>query len=53
MEIRDAYSKVCDNGVLRDENKIIELKGLKCTPDFLQMFKTKWIFIVLSHIHDN
>ena len=28
MEIRDAYKKLCDNGVLREEYKIVERKGL-------------------------
>lgn len=30
MEIRDIYNQLCDNGVLREENKIIENKGLIC-----------------------
>ena len=28
MEIRDAYKKLCENGVLKKEYKIIEKKGL-------------------------
>ena len=39
MEIRDAYSKLCDNGLLREENKNFEWKGLTHTLDFPQMFK--------------
>lgn len=53
MKIRDAYNKLYDNGVLREEYKIIEQKGLNCALDFLQVFKTKWIRIILSCIHDN
>ena len=40
MEIKDAYNKLCDNEVLREECKIIECKGLKCALDFPQVFKT-------------
>ena len=28
MEIIEAYKKLCDNGVLKEELKIIEIKGL-------------------------
>lgn len=53
MDIRDVYKKLCDNGVLREEYKIIEWKGLNYALDFPQVFKTKWIQIFLSQIHDN
>lgn len=53
MEIRDAYKKLCDNGVLREEYKIVERKGLNHALDFPQVFKTEWIQIFLSCIHDN
>lgn len=53
MEIRDIYSKLCDNGVLKQENIILERKGLTCALDFLQVFKIEWITIILSRIHDN
>lgn len=39
MDIRGAYSKMCDNGFLREENKIVKQKGLTCSLDFPQMFK--------------
>ena len=50
MEIRDAYKKLCDNRVLREEYKIIEHKGLNRAPDFPQVFKIEWIGIILSCI---
>lgn len=53
MEIRDLFSQICDDGVLREENKIIERKGLTRALDFLNVFKTKWIKIVLNRIHDD
>lgn len=53
MELRDAYSKLCDNEVLREDNKIVEQKALTCALDFPQMFKTKWIQIFLSYIYEN
>ena len=53
MEIRNSYSNLCDNGVLREEYKIVEQNGLNCALDFPQKFKTKWIQIVSTHIHDN
>ena len=28
MELRDAYDKLCDNGVLKEEYSIVEKKGL-------------------------
>ena len=53
MEIRDAYKKLCDNGVLREEYKIVEWKGLNHALDFPEVFKNDWICIVLSCIHNN
>lgn len=53
MEMRDIYSKLCGNRVLREENKIVERKGLMHAIEFPQMFKNEWIKIVLRHIHAN
>ena len=53
MEIRETYWKLCENRALKDEFKIIERKGLTCALDFSNVFKTEWIKIVLSRIHDN
>ena len=53
MEIIYAYNELCDNGVLREEYKIVEQKGLNCALYFPQVFKIKWIIIVLICIHDN
>ena len=39
MEIRDVYSQLCDNGVLREENKIAEKKGLTRALNFLKKIK--------------
>ena len=52
MEIRESYNKLYDNSVLKEEFKIIERKGLTRALDFLNVFKTEWIRIVLSQIHD-
>ena len=51
MELRDAYEKLCDNGVLKEEYSIVKKKGLTQALDFPTVFKTKWIKIVLSRIH--
>lgn len=40
MEIREAYGKLCENGVLREEFKIVEKKRLTCALDFPNIFKT-------------
>ena len=52
MELRDAYDKLCDNGVLKEEYNIVEKKGLMWALDFPTTFKNKWIKIILSKIHD-
>ena len=41
MEIRQAYEKICENGVLREEYKIVEKKMLTHGLDFPHVFKTK------------
>ena len=53
MELREAYEKLCDNGVLKEEYNIFEKKGLTQALDFPATLKTKWIKIVLSRIHDD
>ena len=52
MEIRQEYHRLCDNGVLKEEFNIVERKGLTHALEFPMAFKTKWIKIVLSQIHD-
>jgi len=52
MDIREAYNKLCDNRVLKDEFNIVEKKGLTYALEFPRVFKTKWIRLVLSRIHD-
>ena len=52
LEIFNAYDKICDNGILKDEFSIIEKKGLTKALVFQSTFKTKWIRIVLSKSHD-
>lgn len=53
-EIRDLYNELCEDGVLREDNKIVEKKGLTRALDFPNfLFKTEWIKIVLSRIHDD
>ena len=53
MEIREAYRKLCENGVLREKFKIVEKEWLTCALDFPNIFKTERIRIVLSRIHDS
>ena len=52
MELRDAYDRLCDNGVLKEEFSIVEKKGLTQALDFPTAFKMEWIKIILSRIHD-
>ena len=40
MEIKDLYGKLCVDGELKEENKIVEQKGLTCALDFPNVFKT-------------
>lgn len=53
LEIREAYGKLCEDGVLREKFKIVEKKGLTHALDFPNVFKTEWIEILLSRIHDS
>ena len=53
MEIRETYGKLCENGALKDELKLVERKCLTHALDFSKVFKTKWIKIVFIRIHDN
>ena len=48
MEMRQAYDRLCDNGVLKEEFKIVERKGLTYALNFPTVFKREWIKIVLS-----
>ena len=52
MELRDAYDKLCDNGILKEEFKIVEKKGLTRALDFPIAFKMEWIKKILSQIHN-
>ena len=52
MVIREAYDKLCVNRVLKDEYKIIEMKGLTHALEFCTIFKMEWIRLMLSRIHD-
>jgi hypothetical protein len=52
LEIIESYDRLCENGFLKEEYKIVERKGLMCALDFPSVFKTEWINIVLSQIYD-
>ena len=52
IEIRQAYEKLCENRVFKEEFKIVERKGLTRAQDFPTVFKIEWIKIVLSRVHD-
>ena len=43
MKIREAYGKLCENSVLREEFIIVEKKALTHALDFPNIFKTEWI----------
>ena len=52
MEIREAFDKLCVDGVLKDEFKIVETKDLTYCLEFPTIFKIEWIRLVLRRIHD-
>ena len=52
LEIKEAYDRLFENGVLKEEYEFFERKGLTCAIDFPSVFKTRWIGIVLCQIHD-
>ena len=52
FELRSAYDKLCDNGRLKDEHKVLVEKGLTLALNFPKVFKLEWIKIVLIHIHE-
>ena len=41
LEMREAYDRLCENGVLKDEFKFLERKGLTHALAFPQVFQTK------------
>ena len=52
LEISNAFDKLCENGKHIDEFSTVEKKGLTKALVFPTIFKTEWIHIVLSRIHD-
>ena len=48
LEIFNAFEKLCDKGILKDEFSIVQKKGLTNALVFPIVFKTKWIHMVLS-----
>lgn len=52
LEIYNAYDKLCEKKILKDEFSIIERKGLTKALEFPIVFKVEWVRIVLSKIHD-
>ena len=53
MEIREEYGRLWENGALKEEYNVVKRKGLTCALDFPNVFKTEWIRILLSRIHDS
>lgn len=51
-EIRETYDKLCIDGVLKDEFKIIADKGRTRPLGFPKVFKIEWIKIVLNRVHN-
>ena len=52
LELKEAYDRLCENGKLKDEYQIVERKGLTHALNTPTVFKTEWIKIVLSQIHE-
>ena len=52
MEIKDLYGKLCKKGIIKEEYKILERKGLTRTLDFPNVLKIEWIKIVLRRIYE-
>lgn len=52
LEIKEAYDRLCDNGVLKEDFKIVERNGFTRALDFPNVFKIECIRIVLIQIHD-
>lgn len=52
LEIYNAYDKLCENKILKDDYSIIKRKGLSKALEFLIVFKVEWVCIMLSKIHD-
>ena len=48
IELKEAYDRLCDNGILKEEYKIVEKEGLTRALDFPIGFKIEWIKIILS-----
>ena len=48
LEIFNAFDKLYDKGILKDEFSIVEKKGLTKALAFPTIFKIEWIHIVLS-----
>lgn len=53
FEIRESYTKLCANEVLKDEFKIVKAKDLTHALEFLNVFRAEWIKIILIQVHDN
>lgn len=51
-ELREAYDKLCDNGVLKAKHQKVSERGLVRALDFPWNFKVEWIKNVLIQIHD-
>ena len=51
-EIREAYEKLCNEVILKEEFKIVERKELSHALELKKNFKIEWIKIVLRRIHD-
>ena len=47
LQFRIAYEKLCENGRLKDEHKVVAERGLTLALNFLKVFMVKWIKVVL------
>lgn len=52
FEMNEAYSTMCENGVLKEEHTHLETKGLTHLGFMPKVFEEKWVRFILSCVHD-
>lgn len=52
FKLRNAYNRLCENGVLKEENKVVSKKRLTHALAFPKVFKVEWMKILLRRLHD-
>lgn len=52
LEMDNALSELCVDGILKPKHKHLEEKGLTHIPHLPQKFQIKWIRYILSQVHN-